>query len=107
MHPVLRLYEDTFNDAVGDIQLPGLPRMIFVVHGSITVAGRTLTDGEAWHSQDAASFTVGKTGATCWRWELSSGDAAGCVIVGPGIRSHEKLAAALETIPKGDLLMRG
>jgi hypothetical protein len=107
MHPVLRLYEDTFNDRAGDVDLPAAPRMIFVVHGAVAIAGRVLSDGEAWHSEAAAIIQPAKTGATCWRWELSHFDVAGCVIVGPGIFSREKLSASLETLPKGELLFRG
>jgi hypothetical protein len=107
MHPVLRLYEDTFNNLAGDVRLPARPRMVFVVHGSVTIDGRVFGDGEAWHGENTTILTPGKTGATCWRWEFSPGDAPGCVIVGPGIASREKLSAALETLPKGELLMRG
>ncbi len=106
MHPVLRLYEDTFNNAAGEVRLPPAPRMIFVVHGSLAVDGRTLRDGEAWHGEGAAKLGVDAAGVTCWRWELTKGD-IGSVLVGPGIESTEKLAAALETLPKGELLWRG
>lgn len=81
--------------------------MIFVVHGSISIAGRAYGDGEAWHGEGAMTLTPGKTGAVFWRWELSPGDAAGSVIVGPAMASREKQSAALETLPKGELLMRG
>jgi hypothetical protein len=107
MHPVLRLYEDTFGDAVGDVRLPALPRMIFVVHGAMSIAGRAYGDGEVWHGEGAVTLRPGKSGATCWRWELSKGEAPGCVIVGPEIASHEKLSAALDALPKGELLLRG
>jgi hypothetical protein len=107
MHPMLRLYEDTFNNAAGVMHLPARARMIFVVHGSLSIAGRAYGDGEVWHGEDAMTLTPEKTGATCWRWELSNEGAPGCNLVGPGVASHEKLAAALETIPKGELLMRG
>jgi len=107
MDPVLRLYEDTFNNTAGETALPALPRMIFVVHGAVTIEGRNYSDGVAWHGEAAAMLKAGSGGATCWRWELSSGEAAGCVIVGPGIASNEKLSAALETLPKGELLLRG
>lgn len=106
MHPVLRLYEDTFNNLAGELHLPALPRMIFVVHGSIAIGGRTFRDGEAWHGEGTTVLRSDSTGATCWRWELSPGD-IGSVIVGPGITSNEKLSAALETLPKGELLLRG
>lgn len=107
MHPVFRLYEDIFNDAAGEAHLPALPRMIFVVHGSLTVAGKVLSDGDAWHGEGAVALTPGKFGAACWRWELSPGEAGGCVLVGPGVASREKLSASLATLPKGELLMRG
>jgi hypothetical protein len=107
MHPVLRLYEDTFGDVAGDVYLPPLPRMIFIVHGSISIAGRSYADGEAWHGEGPLTLRAGRRGATCWRWELSKGDAAACVIVGPEIASREKLSAPLDTLPKGELLLRG
>ena len=94
MHPVLRLYEDTFNNAAGEVHLPAAPRMIFVVHGSLTIGGRTLRDGEAWHGEGAAILDAGASGATCWRWELIKGD-IGSVLVGPGIASSEKLAESM------------
>jgi hypothetical protein len=107
MHPMLRLYEDTFNNKAGEVRLPARARMIFVVHGSVSIAGRGYGDSEVWHGENAMTLTPGTSGATCWRWELASGGAPGCIIVGPGVASREKLAAALETLPKGELLMRG
>ena len=71
MPPVLVLYEDVFpNDAT--LALPALPRMIFVVHGGITIADRSLSDGESWHGEGAATLAAGTAGATCWRFELAS-----------------------------------
>jgi tetratricopeptide (TPR) repeat protein len=53
MPPVLVLYEDVFpNEAM--LALPALPRMIFVVHGGITIADRSLSDGDSWHGEAAA-----------------------------------------------------
>ena len=104
---MLRLYEDTFNNAAGVMHLPARARMIFIVHGSLSIADRAYGDGEVWHGEEAMTLTPAKTGATCWRWELSSEGAPGCILVGPGVASREKIAAALETIPKGELLMRG
>ncbi len=106
MHPVLRLYEDILsNDAT--LALPALPRMIFIVHGSVTIADHALDDGEAWHGEDAVTLRAGKTGATCWRWELTAAGAGDGEAAGNGVSSREKLAAPLETLPKGELLMRG
>jgi hypothetical protein len=106
MHPVLRLYEDILSSAAA-LQLPALPRMIFVVHGSLTIAGQSLADGEAWHGEGAVTLRAGKTGAACWRWELAVAGAGDGQAVGQGVASREKLSAALETLPKGDLLLRG
>ena len=50
---------------------------------------------------------AGNDGASCWRWELSRGDRGATTANAPGMRTHEKLSAFLETLPKGDLLMRG
>jgi hypothetical protein len=105
MAPVLRLYEDIFsNDAA--LALPALPRMIFVVHGALTIADRDLGDGEAWHGEGAVTPRAGKTGATGWRWELAPDDAANAPDA-TGVTSREKLKARLDTIPEGELLLRG
>lgn len=106
MHPTLRLYEDVLvNDA--EAALPPLPRMVFVVHGSVAGAGRELRDGEAWNGEEAITFKAGRGGACLWRWELSESDAADGALAAPGIVSREKLAAQLETLPSGRLLLRG
>jgi hypothetical protein len=106
MVPVLRLYEDTFSNAADGLRLPARPRMIFVVHGSVSVEGATMRDGEAWHGEGAATLTAGATGVTCWRFELT-GDAEDGVQAADGFSSREKLAAPLHTLPAGDLLLRG
>jgi hypothetical protein len=112
MHPILRLYEDTFSGAAAEVRLPAYPRMIFAVHGAATVGGRALADREpsqeqVWHGEGAASIKPGREGATLWRFELTPGGGSGDPIAGPGVRSQEKLAAVLETMPKGELLLRG
>ena len=40
MHPVLRLYEDILSSEAA-LELPALPRMIFIVHGSLTIGGQS------------------------------------------------------------------
>jgi hypothetical protein len=106
MPPVLRLYEDVLSNDAAEVRLRALPRMIYVVHGALTIADRTLRDDEAWHGEDAVTLKVGKQGATLWRFELSGapGDSAAS---GNGIASREKLSARLETLPQGRLLLRG
>src|SRR5262245_41466528 len=104
MAPVLRLFEDSLSGGAS-LPLPPLPRMIFVVHGAVTIEGKSFGDGEAWSGKGAVSLAPGKDGATVWRYELAP--SASQPGLGNGVRSHEKLSAALETIPQGDLLLRG
>ena len=66
-----------------------------------------MNEGEAWQGEGAALVQPGAGGVTCWRWELSRGDQGSTVASAPGMISHEKLTAYLETLPKGELLMRG
>jgi len=107
MPPILRLYEDTLSaDGVLDDALPAMPRMVFVVHGTVTIAGRAFVDGEAWCGEGAISPTPGKAGVTCWRFELAPSAASGAAR-GQGVVSHEKLVVALVKLPAGDLLLRG
>jgi hypothetical protein len=106
MQPALRLYEDVLSNG-SEAALAARPRMIFVVHGSITVAGRTLQDGEAWSSEGVETLKAGSAGAALWRWDLVSDGASDDAASGKGVVSREKLSAELATIPKGPLLLRG
>src|SRR5580704_14128268 len=106
MHPELRLYEDVLPNG-GEAALPALPRMIFVVHGSLAVADRMLNDGEAWSGEGAVMLKAGASGTTVWRWELVAGDAASGLATGKDVVSRKKLSADLATVPKGALLLRG
>jgi len=58
MPPVLALYEDVLSDGAA-LALPAAARMIFLVHGGVSVAGRALRDGEAWHGEGAAALVAG------------------------------------------------
>jgi hypothetical protein len=108
MHPVLRLYEDVLSSAENvEFRLAALPRFIFVVHGSASVDGKQLNEGDAWQGDNAVTVKPGAGGVNCWRWELARGDQGSTVACAPGMLTHEKLSAYLETLPKGDLLMRG
>jgi hypothetical protein len=107
MQPMLRLYEDVLSNDGAEISLPALPRMIFAVHGSVTVAGRTLRDDETWSGEGAVKLKAGPDGATIWRWEMTPSDGAAGTAAGPGVVSREKLSAHLETLPRGPLLLRG
>jgi hypothetical protein len=107
MHPIMRLYEDSISGGAAPVPLPALPRMIFVVHGAVSIGDKSLSDGEAWGGEGAASFSAGKDGVTLWRFELAAAGSTGHTIGGSGVRSQEKLSATLETIPQGELLLRG
>jgi hypothetical protein len=103
--PILRLCEDILSNGAA-LALPPLPRMVFVVHGAVTIAGRGLVDGEAWHGEGSLTLLAGKAGASVWRWELAS-QAAATSVLPASVRSTEKLAARLQTLPDGELLLRG
>jgi hypothetical protein len=136
MHPILRLYEDVLPGGVPDIALPPLPRMIFVVHGMLTIGGRVLGEGQVWHGEGevtiecapacgdawaaaesagatlptrsgAAVVEPGNVGATCWRFELAPSNVPDGALSGDGVQSSRKLAAPLATLPVGNLLWRG
>jgi len=107
MSLIMRLYEDVLPGDTLRAALPALPRMIFVVHGAATIGGRALSDGEAWHGEDAVTLAPGSGGVTCWRFELAGADAVDGKVEGRGVISREKLIASVGTLPAGDLLLRG
>jgi hypothetical protein len=106
MHPELRLIEDFLTDK-GAISLPALPRMLFVVRGSVTVGQRVLGQGEALFGEDMITAHAQESGATLWRWELSDPRQPVAKSPGTSANSWPKLAAPLERLPDGDLLWRG
>jgi hypothetical protein len=79
------------------------------VHGSVTIgaaaiAERSFKADEAYSGEGAVTLKAGPEGATLWRWELiPSGGATNA----NGMVTREKLSAPLETLPKGELLLRG
>ncbi|MBS0560797.1 MAG: hypothetical protein JSR21_12150 [Proteobacteria bacterium] len=105
MTATLALFEDILPDGAA-LALPARPRMVFVVHGGISVDDAKTAEGAAWHGQQATTLRAGPHGAALWRWDLTQGETAPPPAA-PGVRSTLKLAAALETLPAGDLLLRG
>ena len=99
----LRLTEDILANGATAL-LPAVPRMIFVAHGSLSIGDRVLKDDEAYSGEGAVTLTAGREGATLWRWDLLP---TGGVTAVPGLVTREKLSATLETLPKGELLLRG
>ncbi|WP_309662761.1 hypothetical protein, partial [Sphingomonas sp.] len=62
---MLRLYEDILSSAENvEFRLAPLPRFIFVVHGSATIDGKALSEGEAWQGDGAAAVKPGPAGVT-------------------------------------------
>ncbi|MFL6797311.1 MAG: hypothetical protein ACJ8F3_07855 [Xanthobacteraceae bacterium] len=106
MTAVLRLYEDVLSNGA-EARLPPLSRMIFVLHGMLALDDRTYSDGEAWHGGGAAAMKAGTAGVSCWRYELSPDASSEGTASGPGVRSTLKLSAKLDTLPAGELLLRG
>jgi hypothetical protein len=106
MHPELRLIEDFLTDK-GAISLPALPRMLFVVRGSVTVGQRLLGQGEALFGEDMITAHAAEAGATIWRFELSDPRQPAAKAPDASVNSWPKLAAPLERLPDGDLLWRG
>jgi len=103
MQPELRLIEDYLTDK-GALDLPPRPRMIFVVRGYVSIAGRAVGSGETWQGEGPLLAQAGAAGATLWRWELSAEPALARQMI--GVSSRLKLAAALD-LPAGELLWRG
>ena len=106
MQPVLRLYEDVLSNG-SEAALSALPRMIFVVHGTVAIGGRSFADGETWNGEGAVTLKAGSAGAAIWRYELTTGGAVTARPTGGGVTSREKLSAELTTMPKGPVLLRG
>jgi hypothetical protein len=104
MPAFLRLYEDILSGSTDAMRLPALPRMIFVVHGAAKIGDQTYADGEAWAGEGVATLAPGAPGVTAWRFEVAEDGAAAGAIGGV---SRLKLSATLETLPKGELLLRG
>src|SRR5260370_16821942 len=95
MRPVLRLCEDVLSNG-GAVELAALPRMIFVVHGSIMVGDRILRDEETFGGEGAVLLKAGSAGAMLWRWEFITHEADfGRPPPRPGIISDHKLPAPL------------
>src|SRR3954466_7534209 len=106
MHPELRLIQDFMTDR-GVLNLPALPRMLFVVRGSIKVGRREVRAGDVFYSEEPFTAHAEETGATLWRWELSDPRKPPAKPSSAGVSSREKLASPLTTLPQGDLLWRG
>jgi hypothetical protein len=106
MHPELRLIEDFLTDR-GALSLPALPRMLYVVRGSLTVGQRVLGQGEVLFAEDLIAARAEGAGATLWRFELSDPRQPAVKATNAGVSSWPKLAVQLEALAGGELLWRG
>jgi hypothetical protein len=115
MRATLRLWEDVLSND-GEMALPAHPRMIFVVHGAVAMADRVLRDEETFSGEGAVTVKAGESGATLWRWEFlddqADRDSHATAAAVPaaavrGVVSRQKLAAPLQTLAQGALLLRG
>ena len=65
-----------------------------------------LRDDEAFSGESGVTRQGRRRRRDLWRWELVADGGSG-IASGRGVVSREKLAARLETLPKGALLLRG
>ena len=106
MHPELRLIEDFLTDR-GALSLPALPRMLYVVRGTLRIGERVLGAGETFFSEDVVTAHAERMGATVWRWELSDPRQPVAKATPPSAASYTKLVSPLAALAEGELLWRG
>jgi hypothetical protein len=100
----LSLFEDVYRNAAA-ASLSAAARFFFVVHGAILIDGQEIPSGGVWSGEGTVTCTGGTEGATVWRWELSHGEAA--AFNAAEVSTRIKLSASLDTLPEGELLLRG
>lgn len=102
----LRLLEDTLR-AGARLTFPpdAVNRVLYVVHGAITVGGGTVGDDQAWHGRGEATVVAGPSGATVWRYELAPAGTAPVSLANGAGRTLPKLAQAV-ALPAAEVLMR-
>ena len=100
----LSLLEDVYRNAA-TASLPAGTRFLFIVHGTLLVEGKEFRDGAVWSGDGSVTCSGGAEGATVWRWELSHGEAG--IFSAADVSTRTKLSASLDTLPEGELLLRG
>lgn len=103
----LRLLEDTLTGG-GTLTLPddGIHRVIYVVHGRVTIGDAALDDDTAWRGRGAVAVRVDRHGATLWRFELAP---AGSAAIRAGAHegtTRSKLARTLKWPVADEILIR-
>jgi hypothetical protein len=104
---VLRLLEVVLPSGAG-VQLASraVRRLVYVAHGAATVAGQRVADDQAAYAHGETEILAGSGGAAIWRWELAPAADAPIVPASRHSASHVKLAAPVERLPAGSVLMR-
>jgi hypothetical protein len=106
-HPfALRLIEDTITGG-GQLLFPddGINRIVYVVHGTVEIAGRGFLDDESWQGRGAAKIAAPSVGATVWRWEVAPAELRPTMLERANGTSVEKLACRV-SLPANDVLIR-
>src|SRR5215467_1140787 len=102
----LRLWEDRLAAgamASAPSASPAPNRIVYVVEGSATVNGRTLTANSACHVAGGLTVTAGGEATRLWRWELVADDRQSALV--PGGISRLRFVQPIE-LADGPCLMR-
>jgi len=103
----LRLIEDNVVSG-GELALPddGINRVLYVVHGVVTIDGQELRDDQARLGRGAVRIATPRTGAALWRWELAPIASAASLQDSAQATSRLKLRRELAWPIADSLLMR-
>ena len=102
----LRLFEDILPAASClTFTQDGINRVLYVVHGGVSIAGTTFADDEACHTRGRATVEAGSSGATLWRYELAPLGSSAITLADKMGRSSLKLACPI-ALPAAEVLMR-
>ena len=84
-------------------------RLVFVVHGEITIAGRDFATARPGTVLQRSRLPPAPPARPCGAGSSPHDAAAGSAGAagGDGVASREKLTAGLDTLPPGELLLRG
>jgi hypothetical protein len=103
----LRLIEDTLQSGARlQLASKAVRRVVYVAHGTATVAGQRVADDQAAYAHGDAEVLAGNSGAAIWRWELAPSGDAPILAAGQHDASRVKLFAPLEQLPASSVLMR-
>src|SRR5262245_58624410 len=96
----LRLIEDTLQaGTVLQLASSAVRRVVYLAHGTATVAGQDLADDQAVYAHGDAEFLAGNDGAAIWRWELAPMGDAPTMVAGRHDASRVKLSTFIELLP--------